>query len=1465
MDDPNAPTSVTSLSLFEYDFDTVSPDAEVLRRTETTRTLYGQAAFFSLVNRLNIPVLNNSSNSSGGQDHVFVGTGASYGVTRPLIRHDHASINNSKGKELEKDLLSRKFVTKKIVPILSKSVSDAQQLAAITNEVRILGNRTVKQTKCLVQLLCVAWDELPRGGRYWPRLLLEAADHGNLAAFMAQSADIADWKVKLDLNLDILSGLAVLHNHRIAHCDLKVENVLIFQEQDTTKVDKSKYVAKLCDFGFSVIMNDYDNDAMFSARLGTEPWTAPELTFGTKVKVDDLPQADIFSFGLLFSRIYMHGGDPFESLILDKTREMKRDEDAMMRLVDFLKTKIFERVAYTESQQLLINKTLLVTLRYKPEHRFPIRLIGPQLILLGVLFTDHPTAEADNSEPEETHSEKPLAASPQLNPPGGLWWNMVNIASQGFSIIMKPLNVLRGAVKSGLLSVLRLVLKRMGLLKDPFEDLWKPKYMEVQPISRVAGLLDTQRNVASESDNRDFLSALPDFEYTTKYAHFTLPRGVAKELVEDLNCKVQESSTSVSAEASFQLAIAHFEGIGTSRNVEQGLQWLKTAHFKQSAKGISSLEPVFSSLGFRVPHDIDAITRSKLPDLASNELLVSLSDVHGNKISQPQTFTALRQWIRSNPREYNEYLCSSIYGSLKITCLGIYILAIQSSLEGQTKSEEDRFDSDSLEGYNPHEKFQLSQKASFIESVRKLKCVQKADLFSVTLLQRAAAMGDLELAKTLVLDLGAEVDYVGTTPSYTPLWISCASGNIDVASFLFEHGADATHRDTKTGRTILHFLNQCRDTADLVRLFEISSKGGLVDLEIRDASGNTPLLSTFCGWDFSNGDAARYLVGLKATAVVKSKDLWTPMTAAAAAFNVDLIREIYQNHDSSLLSGAASLTRPDQSLGEAKVEAFQQICGMNDFLRRRIGGATAMSKLTELVNLLMDPEMLEHFSLSEFSQGTNPLISTCYQGHVDMVSAVLDATNSPDLNEVDDQNGMSALHWAAERGRVEVAFLLLRRGADPMIQDRVEGLTVFHRAARFFPDLLLKLINAIEDGSLPCPEGMDIYTILNTKSHDDHTVFMTALIEGAKEHLKFAEHIRTRYNLDYDMDLISHEGKMVNRMETTMTFTAYMVENAIMSNLFTLEQMEYLIEMNPRPRFIADSLGRTLLHYAVMGTQHDSMGSNPTGYATLRLLLRTFPGKEYLEIADNTGSSTLHYAAFCSNAVAIEIIRDHFQSIGKELNPNLINKNGSTPLDGLGLQLKRFRFEESELRTITAGFRRNTARSYEYMRNLGAYLSSEQIGIPLWIVTRRTAELPREALIEFFITVQMSMGLTWELVEDDSEKPRDAMSDSIYVMELCWCFDRFILRAKEVMPHTIAAYIQERLAQRSRRTDNSGPWEETTYEETIYDHTVKWTRSGRSWNNDEISTLVQELLVRWMVLIEEEEGLLGVVQVNLGS
>jgi serine/threonine protein kinase len=96
--------------------------------------------------------------------------------------------------------------------------------------------------------------------------------------------------VKLQIALDIVSGMSFLHESRIFHRDLKSGNVLI----------ESAGRAKIADFGLSKLIDINATHAM--GLIGSVAWTAPEV-LQEEVYRDS---ADVYSFGVILWELLMN-------------------------------------------------------------------------------------------------------------------------------------------------------------------------------------------------------------------------------------------------------------------------------------------------------------------------------------------------------------------------------------------------------------------------------------------------------------------------------------------------------------------------------------------------------------------------------------------------------------------------------------------------------------------------------------------------------------------------------------------------------------------------------------------------------------------------------------------------------------------------------------------------------------------------------------------------------------------------------------------------------------------------------------------------------------------------------------------------------------------------------------------------------------------------------------------------------
>lgn len=193
-----------------------------------------------------------------------------------------------------------------------------ERLEAVFLEIRVLTHPAIYFHKNVVDFLGISWQcELPEiepGQKEFlppkqvPVILLEYAKHGTLADFMQTDLYASmTFDGRANLCRDIAEGLAVLHKNKIVHGDLKPDNVLIFEnnesginQDDESGINLTKTLglqlrAKLADFGFSVGYSAKEEKYTLKGR--TWPWNDPE--WDAPRTWSQLEKTDVFSYGLL--------------------------------------------------------------------------------------------------------------------------------------------------------------------------------------------------------------------------------------------------------------------------------------------------------------------------------------------------------------------------------------------------------------------------------------------------------------------------------------------------------------------------------------------------------------------------------------------------------------------------------------------------------------------------------------------------------------------------------------------------------------------------------------------------------------------------------------------------------------------------------------------------------------------------------------------------------------------------------------------------------------------------------------------------------------------------------------------------------------------------------------------------------------------------------------------------------------
>lgn len=125
-------------------------------------------------------------------------------------------------------------------------------------------------------------------------LVYEYMSRGSLDRTIFGSGPPLEWQERFDIAVGTARGLAYLHNgceHKIIHCDVKPENILL---SDTMQV-------KISDFGLSKLLSP-EQSGLFTTMRGTRGYLAPEWL--TNAAISD--KTDVYSYGMVVLEL-IHG------------------------------------------------------------------------------------------------------------------------------------------------------------------------------------------------------------------------------------------------------------------------------------------------------------------------------------------------------------------------------------------------------------------------------------------------------------------------------------------------------------------------------------------------------------------------------------------------------------------------------------------------------------------------------------------------------------------------------------------------------------------------------------------------------------------------------------------------------------------------------------------------------------------------------------------------------------------------------------------------------------------------------------------------------------------------------------------------------------------------------------------------------------------------------------------------------
>ncbi|WP_341816915.1 ankyrin repeat domain-containing protein [Wolbachia endosymbiont (group A) of Agelastica alni] len=394
---------------------------------------------------------------------------------------------------------------------------------------------------------------------------------------------------------------------------------------------------------------------------------------------------------------------------------------------------------------------------------------------------------------------------------------------------------------------------------------------------------------------------------------------------------------------------------------------------------------------------------------------------------------------------------------------------------------------------------------SFLENTAEKVEVEDKNKRKTTwkLLHYAAYNGNLNIVQdifVLPVEKRGDINSAESEYGWTPLHCVVYYNRKDVVSILIDQGADISAKD-KDGKTPFEIASEQNHTE--VANF-LSEKQGeynrslLNAVKKRDISEITDLLNRGADVNVKNnrGDTPLHLVArnghlevveklIENGANVNEKDIHgeTPLHRAAEKGRLEVVEKLIEN--------GANVNEKD------------------------IHGETPLHRAAEKGRLEVVEKLIENgANVNEKGDNENtPLHWAAENGYLEVIEKLIE--NGANVNEKGD-NENTPLHWAAAKGRLEVVEKLIEKGANIGVEDK-GGKTPFERAEKNQRTEVAKFLATVKDNDdktalhYAAEKGnLDLVRLLienvadiNAKNKDGMTPFKIALVYDKTEVINF--------------------------------------------------------------------------------------------------------------------------------------------------------------------------------------------------------------------------------------------------------------------------------------------------------------------------------------------------------------------------
>ena len=321
-------SNINSITEASYRNNTYVPESRERKRSRSKK-----ARYFGRAESIDISM---SSLSSLSRHNLYIGKIEDYSITKELGKGSYAVVKLGMHR-VTKQKYAIKIYTK-------ESLLDPQKRNTVNNEINILRQLNHNNIMKLYEVI--------DSSKYLYLVLEYIKGVSLLEVIKAEKCHYIEQDRAIKLFLQIVKGVSYCQSKNINHRDIKLENILVLDD-DTIK---------LIDFGFAVKGNKDTYQKLF---CGTPSYMPPEIVNKEKYIAQ---YSDVWSLGvLLYTMLY--GRFPFRA----------KDDDTLFSLINEGKIIFPENIPVRESIKFLIKQIINVNPKMRP---------SPEEIICEIMFDE---------------------------------------------------------------------------------------------------------------------------------------------------------------------------------------------------------------------------------------------------------------------------------------------------------------------------------------------------------------------------------------------------------------------------------------------------------------------------------------------------------------------------------------------------------------------------------------------------------------------------------------------------------------------------------------------------------------------------------------------------------------------------------------------------------------------------------------------------------------------------------------------------------------------------------------------------------------------------------------------------------------------------------------------------------------------------------------------------------------------